>query len=285
MPAGCPGLDAGMVIQYNGTDIAPMDRQELDNLKQWFSDYCRTFRTPDAEDQQNITLKEEHTRHVCDNMTAIARDLSLDEGRVMLAGAVALFHDVGRFPQYRKYHTFRDSVSVNHAALGARVLIGNNVLRSVLKRERDLILRAVTLHNVFAVPGGLDPDALLFLKMVRDADKLDIWRVSLEYYSQNEAERASAVGLDLPDTDGYSPEILESLRRKEMVQMSALRTLNDFKLLQLAWIFDLNFAASLRMVAERRTIDRLASFLPDAEEIRNAVDFVRGYAAGRLCGT
>jgi HD domain len=261
-----------------------MDRQELDNLKQWFSDYCRTFQTPNAEDQQNITLKEEHTRHVCDNMAAIARGLSLDEGRVMLAEAVALFHDVGRFPQYRKYHTFRDGASVNHAALGAKVLIENNVLESALKREQDLIIRAVTLHNVFAVPQGLDQEALLFLKMVRDADKLDIWRVSLEYYSQSEAERASAVGLDLPDTAGYSPELLKSLRRKEMVQMSALRTLNDFKLLQLAWLFDLNFACSIRMAVERRIIERIASLLPDTDEIRNAVDFVRDYVTGRLRG-
>jgi hypothetical protein len=261
-----------------------MDRQELDNLKQWFSDYCRTFDTSNAEDQQNITLKQEHTLHVCDNMAAIARDLSLDEGRVMLAEAVALFHDVGRFPQYRKYHTFRDSISVNHAALSASVLIENNVLRSALKREQDLIIRVVTLHNVFAVPEGLDPDTLLFLKMVRDADKLDIWRVSLEYYSQSEATRATAVGLDLPDTDAYSPEVLGSLRRGEMVRMSALKTLNDFKLLQLAWIFDLNFAAALRMVAEQRTIERIASLLPDAGEIRNAVDLVRDYAAGRLRG-
>jgi len=275
-------LDAGMVIQYNETDITPMDRQELDNLKQWFSDYCRTFHTSNAEDQQNITLKQEHTLRVCDNMAEIARDLSLDEGRSMLAEAVALFHDVGRFPQYLKYHTFRDSVSVNHAALGARVLIENNVLGNALKREQDLIIRAVTLHNVFAVPEGLDRDALLFLKMIRDADKLDIWRVSLEYYTQSEAERASAVGLDLPDTDSYSPEVLESLRRTEMVQMSALKTLNDFKLLQLAWIFDLNFASSLRIVAERRTIERMAALLPDADEIRNAVDFVRDYVAGRL---
>ncbi len=271
-----------MVIQYNAS---PMERQELDNLKQWFSDYCRTFDTSNVADRQNITLKQEHTRCVCENMAAIARDLSLDEGRLLLAEAVALFHDVGRFPQYRKYRTFRDSASVNHAALGAKVLIENGVLQGAPKSEQDLIIRAVTLHNVFAVPEGLDPDTLLFLKMVRDADKLDIWRVSLEYYSQSEAERATAVGLDLPDTDAYSPEVLGSLRRKEMVPMTTLRTLNDFKLLQLAWIYDLNFAASLRMVAEQRYIERIASLVPGTDEIRTAVDLVRDYAAGRLNGS
>jgi hypothetical protein len=151
-----------------------------------------------------------------------------------------------------------------------------------LQREQDLIIRAVTLHNVFAVPEGADPDMLRFLKMVRDADKLDIWRVSLEYYAQSEAERASAVGLDLPDTADYSPEILAAVRRKEMVRMSTLKTLNDFKLLQLAWIFDLNFPASVRMVAERRYIDRMAALLPDTDEIAGTLDFIRQYITGRL---
>jgi hypothetical protein len=259
-----------------------MDRRTLDKLKQWFSDYCRTFHTPDREDQRNITLKEEHTRHVCDNMAAIAGDLALGEERAMLAETVALFHDIGRFPQYRRYRTFRDSVSVNHAALGAGVLIESNALGGVLKREQDLIIRAVTLHNVFAIPQGLDPEALLFLKMVRDADKLDIWRVFIEFGNERAKERASAANLGLPDISGYSPAVLASLRRKELVRYSTLRSMNDFRLLQLAWIFDLNFDASLRMVAERRYIDRMSALLPDAVEIRDALDFVRQYVTDRM---
>ena len=259
-----------------------MDRQTLDNLKEWFSAYCRTFSLPDPEERRNISLKEEHTHRVCDNMTAIAAGLSLDEGGVMLAESVALFHDVGRFSQYLRYRTFNDSVSVNHAALGARVLIEDNVLEHVELREQALIIRAVTLHNVFVIPGGLDPESLLFLKMVRDADKLDIWRIFIEQSSTRPEERASAVNLGLPDTAVCSAPVLEALRRKELVQYSSLRTVNDFRLLQLAWVFDLNFDVSLRMVAERRYIEGIASLLPDTGEIRDALDFVRQYLSSRL---
>ena len=259
-----------------------MNQQEIHCLKRWFSDYCRTFSTPQKSDQRNMALKEEHTDNVCANMVELSRDLSLENGRVALAEAVALFHDVGRFPQYQKYRTFKDSVSTNHAALGAKVLIRNNVLGNAPKREQDIVIRVVTLHNVFAVPDGLDVDTLLFLKMVRDADKLDIWRVMLEYYGQTEAERATAAGLDLPDTPHYSPEVLTSLQRQEMVQMSTLRTVNDFKLLQLAWIFDLNFRRSLSMVVERAYIDKIAAMLPADDGIEKAVDSVRMYVKQRL---
>ncbi len=259
-----------------------MDRQELDSLKQWFTAYCTSFHTQNPGDQRNISLKEAHTHNVCDNMAKITRELSLDGGLALLAQTVALFHDVGRFPQYRKYRTFVDRVSTNHAALGAKVLIENNVLRGLTQYEQDCVIRAVTLHNVFTIPAGLGPDPLLLLRMVRDADKLDIWRVFIEYDSLPEEDRPTAATLGLPDTPSYSPEVLASLHRRGMVQLSALRTLNDFKLLQLAWIFDLNVPVSLRMLIEREYIDKMAALLPRTKEIGRTVEGMRNYVSQRL---
>jgi putative nucleotidyltransferase with HDIG domain len=261
-----------------------MNEQELHNLKRWFSEYCRSFYTADQIDQKNILLKEEHTHNVCANMTEIARSLGLEKDRAARAEAVALFHDIGRFPQYRQYRTFRDSISTNHAALGAAVLIEHEVLKNVPDTERNLIVRAVTLHNVFEVPGKLDDETLLFVKMIRDADKLDIWRVFIDLYAQPDEDRPNAAGLGLPDTAEYSPDVLASLRRKEMVHLSTLRTVNDFKLLQLAWIFDLNFERSLQLVLERSIIDRTAATLPRTPEIAQAVASMREYVDKKLNG-
>ena len=259
-----------------------MDPRELDSLRQWFSEYCRSFYTNDPADQRNITLKEEHTANVCENMDEIAGSLGLLPERVALAGAVALFHDLGRFPQYRRYRTFRDSVSTNHAALGAAVLIEKNVLARLDSRERDIVVRSVALHNVFSLPDGIDADTRLFTTMVRDADKLDIWRVFIEYYETPEEDRPAAAALGLPDAPGYSPEVLAALLRGEMVDLSVLATLNDFRLLQLAWIFDLNFPRSFELLRGRAIIDRLASYLPADPEIKRAVSAVRAYGEGKL---
>lgn len=254
----------------------------MQNLKIWFSEYCRSFYSTDPADQKNIITKEEHTRRVCANMAEIARHLGLDENRAALAEAIALFHDVGRFIQYQRYRTFRDSISANHAALGAGVLVEKNALGSLPERERKLILRAVTLHNVFAIPAGIDEEDLLLIKMVRDADKLDIWRIFIDYYSSPDEERASAVALGLPDTAEYSRDVMASLFQRQMVHLTALRTLNDFKLLQLAWIFDLNFVRSLQLVLERSIIEGIAATLPRTEDIGEVVDLMRRYVDGRL---
>ncbi len=97
-----------------------MNSDDLRFFKQWFSDYCASFHTPDDEDLRNIMLKEKHTENVCAHILNIARDESLDSGDAMVAETVALFHDVGRFPQYAEYKTFRDRDSVNHGELGLK---------------------------------------------------------------------------------------------------------------------------------------------------------------------
>ncbi len=259
-----------------------MDQHELNDLKRWFADYCRSFYSSDREDQRNIALKEEHTYRVCENIVQIARSLSLRDDEVVLSEGVALFHDVGRFLQYQEFKTFRDSISVNHAALGAKVLIESNVLRDLPRNEQHIIIRSVALHNVYTIPSGIDRNLLVFLKLVRDADKLDIWRVAIEYYGQPEESKASAVGLGLQDAPAYSPDVLSALANEQMVQMNMLKTLNDFKLLQLSWIFDLNTTCSLQMVIEKEYIDNIASTLPKTIEIEHAVDRVRKYVDQRI---
>jgi HD domain len=255
-----------------------MDQNELILLKDWFADYCASFSLPTEVDQRNIAVKRDHTHQVCLNAVRIAQDLGLDQQETRLSEAIALFHDVGRFSQYQQYKTFDDSVSLNHAVLGTKVLLEHNVLKGLPKHEQDIIVRSVTLHNVFSLPEGLDGKSLLFARLIRDADKLDILRVVIEYFEQDEGNRAEAVALGLPDApEKYSPEVLACLVRGEMARKDALKSLNDFKLLQLAWLYDLNFTCSLRMVVERDYIRKLSEMLPRNEEIAGAIEIVRGY--------
>lgn len=259
-----------------------MNADTVAHYRAWFSRFVQEHAAGNEQDQRNIRMKDEHTHRACDNALRIAAELGLDARNTALAGAIALFHDVGRFPQYLRYRTFQDSVSVNHAVLGAKILLERNVLRDLPKQECSLIIRTVTLHNVFTLPGSLDPETLLHAQIVRDADKLDIWRVFIRYFLQDPADRPSAAALSLPDTPAYSSDVLTSLERREMVRLASLRSLNDFKLLQLAWIYDLNFAPSLRMVLERNVIDQLSATVPQTREVSRALDAVRQYVNGRV---
>jgi hypothetical protein len=286
MPRGHAGQQSGRFPApgYRLPGGTPLNPQDLTFFKEWFADYCVSFTTAVEEDERNIAVKKHHTYHVCLNALRIGRSIALSGEDLLLAETIALFHDLGRFPQYRRYKTFDDDRSTNHAALGATVLLDHNVLRRLPEEERKLIVHAVTLHNVFAVPAELDERTRLFVKIIRDADKLDIWRVFVEYYGQDEERRASAVALGLPDRLDYSPKILACLREGRLAPKTELRTLNDFKLLQLTWLYDLNFTASLQLVLERGYIDAVTATLPRQDEIRGAVDAARAYVGRKLGG-
>ena len=258
-----------------------MRQADLVSLKKWFSDYCRSFYSSDRNDQNNIELKEQHTGRVCQNIREIAKGLALGEDRLILAEAIALFHDVGRFPQYAKYRTFRDSSSVNHGVLGAQTLIREKVLDDLPGDEREIIVESVRFHNAFSVPKSDGEDKVFFIRLIRDADKLDIWRVFLDHYEGPVESRASAVSLGLPDIPGYSEDVLSRLYDKEIVSLSRIKTLNDFKLLQLSWVFDLNFLPSFRLLSERNYIERITAHLPDVKAIDDLVFFLQEFVRAK----
>ena len=255
---------------------------DLASLKAWFASYCGSFRSADDEVQRNFDLKELHTRKVCEAARLIAQGGG--ERRLMLAELAAMCHDLGRFPQYQEFRTFKDSESVNHAHLSARILTQSSLLDFLPKGERDSVLIAVRLHNVFQIPSGLPPEAEDLLRLVRDADKLDIWRVFIEYFYAPEHERASAAGLGFPDLPDCSPDVLAAVGAGNMVQLSMLKSLHDFKLLQLSWVYDINFLSTLRLVKERGVLEQLAATLPSEKRVVEVLDRVRSYLELRLAG-
>ncbi|MBF0456552.1 MAG: HD domain-containing protein [Nitrospirae bacterium] len=244
-----------------------MKEEDLIYFKSWFSDFCARYYFDDIDDQRNITLKEQHTKNVCSNMVEIARAHYIDPNDVLLAEAVALFHDTGRFPQYARWKTFRDAVSVNHGLLGAETLLKEQVLVALPADEQTLIIQAVKYHNAYKIPAFQTAETIKFLKMIRDADKLDIWEVFIELFSLPPELRASAATLGFPDTDGYSGGLITCIKDKRIGNLKNVRSVNDYKILLLTWIFDINYEKSFRLINDRDYIARISEYLPRNDEI------------------
>lgn len=248
-----------------------MQVADLHQLQQWFNRYVATFEDLDPEGLRNIRLKQDHTRQVVSCMEALAAGEGLDETDTLLATAVALLHDVGRFPQYRRWRTFRDSESDNHARLSIEVIRSEALLDHLSAEERLLIEEAVRFHNLLELPDQISSPTDRFIRLIRDADKLDIWRVFLEYYQLPEEERASAVGLGFPDLPEITQVCLDALASGRIVKLDQARVLNDFKLLQISWVYDLNFATTRRLLLEREYLTKLAATLPEIPPVHLAV--------------
>lgn len=248
-----------------------MDESWLGRLDNWFDGYVQPFFDTDAEGEKNIRLKVEHTRRVRQAMDLITEGEGLAPPERRLAGAVALLHDVGRFPQYRRWRTFRDSASDNHARLAVEVVRAERLLDDLPPEERLMIEEAVRFHNLLRLPPRLKSPSDLFLRLIRDADKLDIWRVFHEVLSQPPRERASAALLDLPEREGVSPACVEMLAAGTIVRLDAVACVNDFRLLLVSWVFDLGFGTSFRLLEQSGHLDDLAAALPDDRGVRAAL--------------
>ncbi|MGC2062573.1 MAG: HD domain-containing protein [Thermodesulfovibrionales bacterium] len=259
-----------------------MKPADLDRFRDWFDEYARTFVLDDREGQKNIDLKIAHTSRVCSNIVCIAAGESRDIHETLIAEAAALFHDIGRFPQYRQYRTFRDSISINHGRLGAEVLRQEHVLDHLPEDEQASIINAVQFHNAFAVPELDSQEHLFLLRMVRDADKLDIWRIFIGFYEGDRTDIPSEASMGLPDLPEYSDEVLRDIEHRHTASMTHLRTLNDFKLMLMSWAFDINFSTSIRLLVEQDYINRVAALLPQTEALSRTLSSLLSYIDERL---
>jgi len=244
-----------------------LNRQEVNGLKEWFAEYVETFRFEEPEYQQNIDLKKGHTKRVYNEILKIGNQLGLSEEEMNLAETIALFHDVGRFEQYSRYKTFSDRISEDHAELGIKILDQNGVLERLDNETGELIRCSVRSHNKPTVPVGKSETCLFFIKLLRDADKLDIWRTLIGYYYKKNGKRNNSLTLDLPDTPGISEEVYKDLMNNTIVNLKSVRNLNDLKLLQAGWIFDINFGPTLTYIKKHRYLEKIRAVLPDSGEI------------------
>lgn len=174
--------------------------RQLAPIAEWFDRYVAGFYGQDPYVNANLRYKECHCRHVRALMLDLARQLDQQAGVQALAEAIGLLHDVGRFEQFATYRTYRDSQSVDHAALGVEVLQRHRVLAPLDPSEQDLAEAAIRLHAVRDLPEGLPGERLLLAQMVRDCDKLDIYRIVTGAYRDYHQDPAHHdLGVRFPD--------------------------------------------------------------------------------------
>jgi HD superfamily phosphohydrolase YqeK len=260
-----------------------MKKEQLEGLKEWFDGFVAGFYGDDEYVNANIKLKEDHSRRVCEEMLYLANGLSLDEHKRLLAETIALLHDVGRFPQFVKYRTYYDPRSIDHCQLAVSVLREHRVLDALDPAEKQTILKAIEYHGLKELPENLDDDVLLFCRLIRDADKLDIYRVVTWAYTRHRDDPDNfEFEIELPDEPRYSPDIIRSVLNGEHIDYAKLQTWNDMKLINLAWVYDVNFIQTLKRIRERKLLETILSLLPDTEDIRRVRDKVISYVDSRI---
>ena len=242
--------------------------QLFTEMKNWMLAYMKSFYNDDTNIQRAILLKEEHTLKVLAISGELAAALQLNEHDTWLAKMLGLFHDIGRFHQFTVYQTFNDAHSLDHGNLGADYLAGLPFFQQLSPADQDVMLFAIRNHNKKDIAPG-SPRQVFFAKVLRDSDKLDIYRVLLPFLTPS-------------DGKGFAPGFLAKFISGEQCDYTKIKTMDDRKLVRLMWVYDLNFSWTMQKVAERGYVEKIIKELPPSQEIKQGCAKLKQYIAAKL---
>ena len=236
-----------------------------------------------------LALKVAHTRAVVSHARAIVAS-----GEMRLNGTApqeelcracliaAQYHDIGRFPQYARWHIFSDAVSANHGALASTLLVRKPFLEGESATVRRLVRVAVCLHNRLRLPQGLSEEELLTTEVVRDADKLDIFRIMACYLDGG--SKADEVVLRVRDEpEHWSAAIAETVCAGRTPAYRDLVYVNDFRILLVSWLRELRFACSRKTLAASGHMERILSGLPKDPALKPTLHVLQSLIREALC--
>lgn len=209
----------------------------------WFDSYVKQYEKSGALEKP-LQLKVGHSARVAANCLEIAKSENIDdEATLATCHAVGLLHDTGRFEQYRKYGTFQDSASVDHANLSAEILAKEFPFDS--EADKELLLCAIINHNKLEIAHNLSDEKLWLSKLIRDADKIDI-------FFEIERRIHNGTIFDLMPRHmqykGVTPELVQNVKETGKGSYLYAKSLDDYRLIELCWGLDLNFRYSVKKV-------------------------------------
>ncbi len=310
----CADLN-GLIDVVESINKPVINRKNVINA---FAEYVRNY---DPSDEK-IKLKIDHTYRVAGLCQRIAESLGLSEPDVDIAWLLGMLHDIGRFEQIRRFGTFNDAQSVDHAEFGADLLFkeglirkfaegyyeecelarsGNEEAGQAYSRQKDcqkdckedcdegklnseqvkcnegklagLLELAIRQHNKYRVKEGLTDKELMFCNILRDADKVDIFKVNADIpmeiiYDVTTEELKNGV---------ITKEVRESFYKKETVLKSVRRSAVDHIVGHISLLFELVYKESYRQAKEQGYVYKLLDFKSDVPEVNAEFDDMRKY--------
>ncbi|WP_028041885.1 HD domain-containing protein [Candidatus Stoquefichus massiliensis] len=215
-----------------------------------FRDYVSQY----DENIPSIRLKLIHTYEVMKCSDYICEQLGLSQEDKELSALISLLHDIGRFEQWMRYESFADYKTIDHALFSSQLLFDEGLIRAfITDTQYDQIIKdAIEQHNKYKIDEGFDERTLLFIHLIRDADKLDNFRVK----DEEDIETTLYVSLQQVNQETISPKIYDQFYHQQLIYGPTRITHLDMWLSYIAFIFDLHFPESLQYIKENNWVNR-----------------------------
>lgn len=234
-----------------------IDRKKaLDAFREYTADY-------DVSDEK-VKLKIDHTYRVCGLCQQIAAQSGFDENDIELAWLTGLLHDIGRFEQLKRYGTFIDAQSIDHAEFGADILFQEGKIRDYIEEasEDELLEKTVRCHSAYRVPANYTAREKKFADLLRDADKIDILKVNIIVPIE---EIYNVTTYDLKHCK-VTEEVMQAFFEEHAVLRSLKKTPVDNLVGHISLVYELVYPISRRLVYEQGYLDKLMDFQSELSE-------------------
>lgn len=243
-----------------------IDRQKV---RKAFKDYVDDYNIED----EKVRLKIEHTCRVSELCERIAQSQHLDKTECDLAWLLGMLHDIGRFEQLRNYGTFIDAQSIDHALYGAEILFEQGRIRDYIEDEREdkLLRAAVAYHSAYCLPEVLDERTRMFSQILRDADKIDILKVNVDF----PLEEIYNVSTEKLLAAEVSEAVMEAFKEGHTVLRSLKRTPVDNVVGHISLVYELVYPISLALAKEQGYIQKLMNFQSENPKTQEQFEQIR----------
>ncbi len=247
----------------------------IKNARIEFKNYIKNYNPQDPK----IALKIAHIKRVSQKAKELAISLKLSEEDINLAELIGLLHDIGRFEQIKIYNTFMDKDSVNHAEHGVKVLFEDGLIRKFIKEDTydNVIKKAILNHNrgYLNIDKDLNKKELVHTKLIRDADKLDI------FYFLNMENINVLYGNNI-EKQNINKEVYREFFEDKYINYKNINSGLDLAIAHFAYIYDFNYKFTLQKIKEDKFLTKLYSRFDIAndkaqESLCNVYNFAKDY--------
>lgn len=235
----------------------------LERMRKEFIRYAKTFDLKNP----NIMRKFHHSFRVMEYSCEIAQSLKLSDEDIEIAMIIGLLHDISRFKQWTIYGTYNDHESFDHGDEAVKILDELNILND----NKVLIKKAIKNHNKAYIEDGLKERELLFTKIIRDADKIDIIKEQGTFLNKNYKD----IDINIVN-DFYDMKLTNNLCVKEDI---------DHIIRMISFVYDFNFKYSFDLMINENIIKNkfnlLINYCDNRKLIENMEDFLFNYMKER----
>ncbi len=239
---------------------------DLEQAKKEFINYTSQYDTSDPK----IRMKICHSFRVMQISKNLAQKLNFTDEQIDVATIIGLLHDIGRFTQYTKCSTFKDHQSFDHGDEGVKVLEKNNYIRKYIENDNydETIKKAIKNHNKYQLE--VNEEDAVFCKLIKDADKLDIFYEAKEMFWKQKHE--------IIKREDISQEVVNQIENKELIKNEVKTSNVDHIIGVISFLYDIHFKATLEEIKKENYINDILDRFEYKESVRQQINKIKEQA-------